>query len=352
MDLNEFQMMKSLDKDDMLSHVQALPDQLLTSWDCGLKKPLPEWNRPSAIVVSGMGGSAIAADLLAAYLRPICPIPVVIHRDYDLPAWAKNPDTLVICSSHSGNTEETLSAFDIAHAAGCKLLCISTGGILSEKAGYHDEMLWRFVHKGQPRAAIGLSFGLLLALVYRLGLIADPEAELKQAVEEMREQEKIIGVASPVVKNPAKRQAGQLVGRMVAVFGSGLMAPVALRWKGQVSEVAKAWAQAETLPEADHNTVSGIFNPSEPLEHLINLFLQYPGDHPRNQLRGQATRQILMNEGLNTDVYTAKGSSALAQLWTAVHFGDYMAYYLAMCYGTDPTAIPSIMTLKEEMSEN
>jgi glucose/mannose-6-phosphate isomerase len=350
MDLNDIHQMKSIDKEDMLTHIEALPDQLLTSYTCGLKKPLPEWDRPSAIVVAGMGGSAIAADFLSAYLRPLCPIPVVVHRDYDLPAWAKNPETLVICSSHSGNTEETLTAFHAARAAGCKLLCISTGGKLSDLAAEYDVMLWTFVHKGQPRAAVGLSFGLLLAVVYRLGLIPNPEAELKQAVADMREQQRTIEVTSPVAQNPAKRLAGQLVGRMVTVVGSGLMAPVALRWKGQVSEVAKAWAQAETLPEADHNTLSGIFNPAGQLEHLIALFLQCPADHPRNALRSQATRQIFMTEGINTDMFNAGGSSPLGHIWTAVHFGDYLAYYLAMNYEADPTAIPSITALKSEMS--
>lgn len=350
MDLNDIEGMKSLDQGNMLAHIQTLPDQLISAWSCGLKKPLPEWNQPQAIVVAGMGGSAIAADLLSAYLRPICPVPLLVHRDYDLPVWAKNGKTLVICSSHSGNTEETLSAFESAHSAGCPTLCISTGGELSEMAGKADLPLWKFVHDGQPRAAIGLSFGLLLALVFRLGLIPNPEEDLHQAVVEMREQEKSIGLDVPLAKNPAKRQAGQLVGRMVAVFGSGLMGPVAVRWKGQLGEIAKAWAQAESLPEADHNTISGIQNPSAPLEHLICLFLQSSTDHPRNQTRIQATRRIMMEEGLNTDTYQARGNSSLTQMWTAIHFGDYLAYDLAMCYGVDPTAVPSISALKTELA--
>jgi glucose/mannose-6-phosphate isomerase len=135
----------------------------------------------------------------------------------------------------------------------------------------------------------------------------------------------------------------------VAVFGSGILAPVARRWKCQINELAKAWAQFEFLPEADHNTLAGLLNPDENLARTMALFLCGPADHPRNRLRSDLTRKVFMLEGLSTDSFDARGDTPLANQWTTLHFGDYTAYYLAMTYGVDPTPVSALETLKQEL---
>ena len=349
MNLNDFASFAQTDPQHMLAHIDGLPDQLQAAWELGHQHPLPAWKGIEQVLVAGMGGSAIGADLLMAYAAPSCPVPLIVHRDYDLPAWANGPRTLVIAASHSGNTEETLSCFDRAALNGCLRLAITTGGKLAQAASQAGVPLWTFVHQGQPRAAVGFSFGLLLAAFTRLGLIADPSNELAEALAAMRAQQSSLLADVPIARNPAKRMAGQLYGRWVMVMGSGILAPVARRWKGQVNELAKAWAQFDYLPEADHNTIAGIACPEELLTKMMTLFLRAPSDHPRNRLRADLTRQIFMVQGLNTDFYDAQGDSPLAHLWTALHFGDYQAYYLAMAYGADPTPIPAISELKNEM---
>jgi glucose/mannose-6-phosphate isomerase len=122
--------------------------------------------------------------------------------------------------------------------------------------------------------------------------------------------------------------------------------------KGQVNEVAKAGASFEVLPEADHNTLAGLINPSQVLmPHTMNLFLRAPSDHRRNRLRIDLTKKTFMVEGLNTDFLDARGDSPLAHMWTLIHFGDYMAYYLAMAYGADPTPVDALVTLKEALAK-
>ena len=154
------------------------------------------------------------------------------------------------------------------------------------------------------------------------------------------------------MKNPAKRYAGQLMGRWVTVVGSGLMSTVSRRWKGQVNEVAKAGANFEFIPEADHNTLAGTMNPEETLNaHTMTIFLCSPSDHPRNRLRMDLTRKAFMLEGMNTDVIEARGHTPLAHMWTTILFGDYMAYYLAMAYGVDPTPIKALVDFKAAMTE-
>ena len=350
MDLDDVKSFASLDPQNMLGEIDNLPRQLQSAWELGQQLPLPDFKGINRILISGMGGSAIGADLLAAYITPACQIPVIVHRDYDLPAWARGPQTLVIASSHSGNTEETLAIFETAIQAKCHLLAICTGGELEQRAIAQHVPVWKFTHAGQPRAAVGFSFGILLAAFARMGLIPDPGKELLEALAGMYSQQETLRALVPVVQNPAKRMAGQLVGRWVNVYGSGILAPVARRWKGQINEIAKAGAGFELLPEADHNALAGLENPAV-LMHTMTLFLRAPSDHPRNHLRADLTRHGFMVAGLNTDVYNANGESCLAHLWTALHFGDYLAYYLAMAYGMDPTPVEALQILKAAMKE-
>jgi glucose/mannose-6-phosphate isomerase len=349
MDLNDTQRFQELDTEGMLAHIEGLPDQLQTAWQLGSRLPLPSWSGIKQILIAGMGGSAIGGDLLAAYVLPHCRVPVYVHRDYSLPAWANGPETLVIASSHSGNTEETLDAVEHALINGCRLLGISTGGKLAHMAEESGITLWRFNHNGQPRAAVGYSFCLLLAALHRLDLMPDPSDELKGAIAAMRAQQETLRVDELDVHNPAKRMAGQLIDRWVAIIGAGLMAPVARRWKGQINEIAKTWGQFEFLPEADHNLLAGTANPQENFGRMIVLFLRSQSDHPRNRKRTDLTRTSFMLDGIGTDIIEARGATRLAQLWTTLHLGDYIAYYLAMAYGVNPTPVPAIENFKREL---
>ena len=352
MNLDDLKRFKQIDTLDMLAEIDGLPDQLQSAWELGQTYPLPDIQNPTGIVISGMGGSAIGADLVAAAISSTCLVPVTVHRDYGLPAFARGKGTLMIGSSHSGNTEETLDSFETARKQDCTILVVTTGGEIARRAGQANLPVWTFRHGGQPRAAVGYSFGLLLALFARLKLIPDPAKELAGAIAAMKESQHQLRSDVPAAQNPAKRQAGQIMGRWVTVFGAGLMAPVARRIKCQINEIAKSAANFEYLPEANHNTLAGTLHPEEVMmPHTTNLFLRAPSDHPRNRKRLDLTKQAFMLEGLNTDFIDARGDSPLAHMWTTILFGDYMAYYLAMGYGVDPTPIQALVNFKEAMKE-
>ena len=352
MNLDDLERFKQLDTLNMLGEIDNLPDQLAFAYQLGMKHDLPDWKNFRQVVIAGMGGSAIGADLLAAYCASLAPLPVSVHRDYSLPVHARGEESLVICSSHSGNTEETLDAFESARKAECRIVVVCTGGELAKRAKENNIPIWTFDHAGQPRAAVGFSFGLLLALFQRLGFLPDQSKEMQDTVASMKRTQQHLKADVPAVKNPAKRYAGQLMGRWVTFMGSGLLSVVARRWKGQINEVAKAGANFEFIPEADHNTLAGTMNPQETLNaHTMTLFLRAPSDHPRNRLRSDLTRKAFMLEGMNTDYIDARGETPLAHMWTSILFGDYMAYYLAMGYGVDPTPIQALVEFKEAMKE-
>jgi glucose/mannose-6-phosphate isomerase len=225
MDLDRPEEFKLIDRADMMAQIEDLPDQLERAWKLGMQSSLAKHKPIDQVLIAGMGGSAIGADLLAAYVEPFCKTPITIQRDYDLPGWAKGDKTLVIGSSHSGNTEETLSVFEQARKADCQLFAVTTGGRLGEIASASGDGLWIFEHQGMPRAAVGYSFGLLLSLLFRLDLIPNPYDELVDAIRVLNTQQAEVQADVPVARNPAKRLAGQLVGRGVIILGSGVLAP-------------------------------------------------------------------------------------------------------------------------------
>ncbi|MFZ5809126.1 MAG: bifunctional phosphoglucose/phosphomannose isomerase [Chloroflexota bacterium] len=350
MNLDDLELFAKIDSQNMLWHIEHLPEQLEAGWELGMKLPLPNFPRLRMIVIAGVGGSAIGADLVRYYVSHYCKIPVIVFRDYDLPAWAHGEDTLVIASSHSGNTEEVLDTLDTARMNRCSILTISTGGELSRRALEMGVPLWKYDYVGQPRTAVGYSFNLLLAIFTRLNILPDPFQDIEDAVTAMREFQEELSPSNPTVHNLAKRMAGQLVGRWVSIYGAGFLAPVARRWKGQINENAKAWAQYEFLPEADHNTLAGTQHPEQLLTHIAALFLRSKFVHPRHQLRIEMTKRAFMLQGIGTDFIDARGDTPLAHLWTTLLLGDYIAYYLAMAYQIDPTPVIALEEFKRELA--
>lgn len=342
---------QQLDPSGMFSHIAALPDQCEAGWNLvqSLELP-PAFESVDKIVVTGMGGSAIGASLLASLVERECRAPLFVVRDYVLPAFVEGPACLVIASSYSGETEETLSAFDEAQRRGCQLMALTSGGTLAQRAQAYGALLATFSYKSQPRAALGYSFTPLLAFLCRLGFVADKSADLAEAIGVMRTWQQEIEPASPVHKNSAKRLAGQAMGRHVIVWGSGHLAEVARRWKTQINENSKQWASCEVLPEADHNAICGVL-PDEVTAKMLVLFLTSTLDHPRTQLRHTLSRHVLMTSGVNTEAVAARGSSPLAQMFSLIHYGDYVSGYLGLLNEQDPTAIPGIVELKKRMAE-
>ena len=351
MDLDNAKDFSQLDPEDMLGAIRGLPQQLWTAWETAGKLPLPEGREFSKVLVAGMGGSAIGADILAGYIAMDCSVPLYVLRGYHLPAWAKGPDVLVICSSHSGNTEETLTVFEEALERQCTTMTVSTGGKLSENARAKGVLCWNFDHVGQPRTAVGFSFGLLLNLFDRLGLVSSQEALVKDAVGEMEALGQQIDVEVPAVKNIAKRLAGQAVERIPVVFGAEHLEPVARRWKTQINENSKAEAQFEFLPEADHNTLAGLVNPEALLYKTYALFLNSERYTERVQKRFKLTTDEFMVSGVCVDPVACSGSSMLAEIWTTIFLGDYISYYLAMAYDANPTQIEALNRLKAAMKK-
>lgn len=311
--------------------------------------PGPDYSQARTVLVLGMGGSAIGGDLVRTLAEGQSRAPILVSRDYQLPAWV-GPDTLAIASSYSGNTEETISAVQQALDRGARVLAVTTGGKLGQLAGQRGLPLLTFKYSAQPRAALGFSFGLLLGLLSKLGYVDDTGLGMDEAIAVARSLPLALGPDVPTNSNPAKQLAMRLHGKLPLIYGAGILSEVARRWKGQFNENAKAWAFFEQLPEANHNAVVGYENPADLAGQLYAILLSSPSYHPRVAARVRITGQILQQRGVAYELLEAKGNSPMAQMLDSILTGDYTSYYLALLYGSDPTPVKTIDFLKDQLA--
>ncbi len=339
-----------LDPHGLLGRIELLPKQCADAWRRAAAFALPAgYADAREVAVVGMGGSAIAGDILRALSSISGRKPVAVVRGYDLPSFA-GATTLVVACSHSSNTEETLSCFEQALAAGAQTVVITTGGRLEELAGERGIPAFVYQYAGEPRSALGYQLMALLALGERVGLLDGQEAAVAEAVALMEEQRRRIAFAVPADENPAKQIAGRLHGRLPVVIGAGVLAHAAYRWKTQLNENAKCWAICEQLPELDHNSIEGFGRPPEIVSRLHAVFLWHRALHPRLRLRYEATAEALAQAGVSHERVESLGSGPLAQVLTAIYFGDLASYYLALLNEVEPSPVVALERLKARLA--
>jgi glucose/mannose-6-phosphate isomerase len=346
--LDDVAAMGRADSAGMLGQIAGLADQVIEGWRISRELQLP-WEAPRSVAVLGMGASAIGGDLAQAIWSDRISVPVEVLRGYELPAWV-GPDTLVIASSRSGDTEETLRQLEGALSRRCPVVCLSSGGAMRRVAEAAKLPLAVIPDGGTPRAALGWSLGIIAGTLERAGVLELAEPEMEAAVASTREVAARCAPEIPTADNPAKQLAWALVDRFVVVGGAGLLAPVARRWKTQLNENSNAAAVFEELPEATHNTVAGFEQPESLRDHLAVILLRSELEHPREALRAQLMADV-MDTGLvwHTTVET-RGEGRLGHALSGVVMGDYVSVYTAFMYAVDPTPIVAIEHIRQQLA--
>jgi len=340
-----------IDREDMLGRVRDLPRQLAKARQAVADLSLTDRHRSvELVVVLGMGGSAIGADLVAAAAGERLRVPLIVQRDYHLPSGI-GERTLVVAASHSGETIETVTAAAEARARGLPLVVIATGGALGRQAEAEGTPWLRYDEPGQPRAALGWSVGLLHELLGAAGLITDPDplGPVVAVLDEMLER---MGPGVETDANPAKQLAWSVFGCIPVVYGAGPMAPVARRWKTQFNENAKSWAAHEPMPEANHNAIEGSLNPRELAGAPFVIEIRDPAESPSIAARYRVVEELLGERATNRATVRAEGPSPLARVLSGVAWGDLVSVYLAILYQTDPTPVTLLAMLKERLARS
>jgi glucose/mannose-6-phosphate isomerase len=303
---------------------------------------------PGGLVIAGMGGSAIGGRLALGALGPRAGRPVLVADGYDLPGWVGD-GTLVLCSSYSGATEETLACYDAARERGAALLAATTGGPLAERARRDGVPVIPLPGGFQPRAAVG--YALVAALEAAALCGAGPS--LRDEVEAAAGlAESLAGEWGPdgAADGEAKALAQRLHGTIAIVVGAELSAPAAYRWKCQLNENAKLPAFWSVLPEADHNEVCGWAAAGE-LGELSAVFLEDPDSHPRTRLRSELTAELAAAGARAVERVSPRGATRTERLVSLVLLGDLVSLYVAVLRGADPVEIAAIDQLKSALSE-
>lgn len=349
--LDDASLYKSLDPEDMFARVGEMADECARAWQTAADFKLPtDFSDIDRIVILGMGGSAIGGDLLKVLVADSCPVPVIVSREYELPKYV-DARTLVIASSYSGNTEETLAAFDAALKTEAKKLVITTGGTIKEVAAANGVPTFVFSYAAQPRAALPWSLLPLLSFTQQIGLIGDQSAAVKEMMASLKKLRKIYASDVPEKGNPAKQIARLTEGKLPVVYGAGFCAEVAHRWKTQFNENSKGWGFYEALSELNHNAVVGYEFPASMASQIFVIMLRSGLLNPRQQRRYEITAELLQMAKVDYRILEPDAGGMLSQAMALVMLGDYVTNYMALLYGTDPSPVNPIDYLKGELKK-
>jgi glucose/mannose-6-phosphate isomerase len=338
-----------LDPKGMYALSEAFPDQCRKALeivrDAELRKPYG----PSLAVLTGMGGSAAGGDLVRMLFDAENSLPFIVNRDYSLPGCV-NAEDLVFCASYSGNTEETLSAYEQAKEAGAHIIAVTSGGKLADLARADGFDVIQIPGGQPPRTALGFMFVPLVACCARFGLL--PAQDYASAFTLLDQCRAKWGITVPFSENPAKQLAAELHGKLAVLYGLGpWQAIVANRWKGQINENAKNMAFANAFPELDHNEILGWGKANEQgVSQWVAIVLEDGTESEKMKARARITESLVGDTAKFFHV-RAEGSSLLERLLSLTYFGDFLSLYLAALNGVDPETIDSINTLKTELAK-
>ena len=336
------------DPSGMRDRLARFPEYCLSAWGDAASLAVPSGYRDaSSLIVAGMGGSAVMGDLLGDLAAHEGSVPVSTCRGYGLPSYVGR-ESLVIVSSYSGDTEEALSCFEQAVQEGAMVVAVTRGGKLKARSDELGIPVLEVPVAGEPRTALPYTFVASLSLLSSLGLVQAKADDLEGAVRAMNEILPSWDVSSPTVDNEAKQIATDLQGRIVGVYGSGLVSGVAYRWKTQLNENAKAWAFAEDLPELNHNSVEG-YSAEGFIGKVFVVLLRSAFTDERIVRRYKLTQDLLERSGVPCRLIRGRGSSPLADILETTLLGDFTSFYLAMLNRTDPSQTPALERVKASL---
>ncbi|HIE44316.1 MAG TPA: bifunctional phosphoglucose/phosphomannose isomerase, partial [Candidatus Omnitrophica bacterium] len=279
-------------------------------------------------------------------------IPLIVNRSYTLPRLV-NKESLLICVSYSGNTEETLSAYTIGKKRGSRVVVISSGGELTSLAK-EDGFPHIMVPSGMPpRTALGYLFFSQLFLLKTLGFVSVEDKELEETVQTLTSLRREIDVQTPKDENMAKKLAEKIYDTVVLIYTtSDFLEGVGVRWKTQINENSKNPAYYEFFPELDHNEIMGWEGVPEGVSERFSLILlRDRGESERMVKRINITSELIKERISRILEVTSRGEGLLSRIFSLIYIGDYVSFYLAILKGVDPTEIRSIDRLKRRMKE-
>ncbi len=294
------------------------------------------------VYVAGLGGSGIGADFVASFVAQECNVPYIVRKGYSVPAFV-GPNTLAIASSYSGNTEETLIAYEKIKAQGANIIAIASGGKVIElaKADGYD---YAQVPTGwpSPRACLGYSLTVQLWILQHMGFISD------QCTNDLQASIGLLRSESEAIKVYAREIADQLHNKIPIIYIEDRMEPVAVRLRQQINENSKALCWHHVIPEMNHNELVGW---TEKNDDLAVIYLRNEDDYSRNALRMDINKEIIRKYTDTVLEVWSKGDTMIGRAMYLVHLGDWVSWYLSELRGKDALEVNVIDFLKGELGK-
>jgi len=344
-------MIEKIDKDNMYQSILDFSDNILDAVKlCGSLKFFNDYSNINKIIVAGMGGSAIGGDVTYALVNDEIKIPYLVVRGYNIPTWVDSL-TLVICSSYSGNTEETISILGKAHAKGAKVCAITTGGKIGkicDKYNYDKVIIPSWM---QPRAALAFSFIPILHILYILNVIStNITSSLISSSKIIKEKSKKYSMKDD--NNPIWVLAKKIYNKIPIIYAdSDRLKTVAVRLKGQLCENGKILAYHSVFPEMNHNEIVGWEKNSELFSNYFIIWLFDSDMYERNKVRQKIVMDMLNQKGVDQFRLEVPGDSFIDRFLLLIHYGDWLSYWCAILHKTDPSPVQNIEILKNKLSE-
>lgn len=347
-DLNDDKLISSIDKSGMLSSIKALPDQCRQAWDEVNQLKIPaNYNQVKNIVVSGMGGSALGSHIFYSLFFNKLSIPLTIVNGYHLPA-SVNKNSLVLLSTYSGTTEETLSCAKEAKEKNAKILGITTGGKLGQFLNENNFPGYIFKPKynpcNQPRMGLGYSVLGQIALLMKCGLITISQNQITDMI-------KMLVNKNHRIKEKAKETAKSLAGKIPVIISADFLAGNAHVFANQLNENAKTFSAYFFLPEINHHLLEGLKNPSINAQVLILVFLNSSFYEEKVKKRFTLTKGIAAKNNLTIIEFQPESKEKLTQVFEVLSFGSFVGFYLSILYHQDPSPIPWVDYFKDQLKK-
>jgi glucose/mannose-6-phosphate isomerase len=323
--------------------VQRFQEQLVEALEIAKNFKFTRHSAPlRSVFISGLGGSGIGGSYVQYLLADECTLPVVVNKGYDMPSWV-NKHTLAICSSYSGNTEETLEVFEQLLKTGAKVVVISSGGKLIELAKKHGlDYLQVPNNWSSPRACIGYSVVAQLAVFKGAKLISG------KALTHVKSGIKLLNSNQKDIQKNARKMASFLTNKIPVIYSADRFEPVAIRWRQQINENAKMLCWHHVLPEMNHNELVGW---REEQSSIAVIWLRNEDDYQRTKIRTDITKGVVEHFASASFEVWSKGKNTIERALYLTNLGDWLSVYLAQARGVDPIEIKVIDFLKGELAK-
>lgn len=348
--LGDIEEIKRIDRNNMLSFCVNAPKHYANALKMAQKTRV-NYRKPEAVIVAGMGGSAIGGELLKDWARDKVNVPIEVNREYLLPAYA-DEKTLVFIISYSGETEESLSVFLDALRRRCMIFCISSGGSLIEFSKKLHVSHLQIPSGMPPRAALPYLFSPLPLILAKIGLVSSVQSEFSEAIKTL---EKVSYENSPekaVDENFSKRLALGVCGTMPIIYGFGFYRAVSQRFKQQFNENSKIPSKWDVFPELNHNEIVGWERADKLATCFSTVFIRDEDEPEETRLRIEITKELIQKNVAKIFEVWSLGESKLAKMLSTILIGDFTSVYLAVLRGVDPTPVRTISLLKDKMKQS